>query len=151
MPTREWVQEPVPTKNAKQFALDLMKKEYPRIEREFRNFRDGLLYRGLQVIDDEWPVETGFSRASNLPFIDDPESVTVLPPKKGGDADFKGEFDKTDKMRTLLRATDPFDTVGIASNVIYAPPLEDGHSPQGSHMYRRSYYALRRIRKKAKR
>lgn len=145
--------------NARQFAADLHKEAIAFTEKNFRLFRNKLLFDGAAIIDEAWPVDTGFSRASNLPFADDPDSgISVAGPDA---ADFapdeetgtSSEVDwgdpmtdeKTDAIRAILRTTDPFDTVGIATNVAYAPALEDGHSEQGSDMYRNSANAIQDV------
>lgn len=137
--------------NSPQFAAQLEKEGKKWTAGKYRKFRDKLLFDALSIIDEAWPVDTGFSRASNLPFVHSPESGAQLPDPDP--SQFKGkkatpgdvDAEKVARSELLLQTSAPFDTVGIATNCIYAPALEHGHSDQGSLMYTRAAQAVKNV------
>jgi hypothetical protein len=140
--------------NAAYFAKDLRKEARKFTAGAYRQFRDKLLFDGLKMIDEAWPVDTGFSRASNLPFADASGGLSISLPDPDPSQYPKGttpsvqpgavDLEKIDQTNLVLNGTEPFDTVGIATNCIYAPALEHGHSNQNSLMYTRAASAIDR-------
>ena len=140
--------------NAYQFAVSLEREAKEFTAGVYRKFREKLLLEAAGIIDETWPVDTGFSRGSNLPFVGSPDSIgeatgpdrteLELASLEGRGADFGAPSDRkrVAGIRAVLKGTKAFDTVGIATNVVYAPALEDGHSDQGSHMYRQARNAI---------
>lgn len=131
--------------NAVAFSAQLEKEAEVFVAKAYRKFRDSLLWDALGIIDDNWPVDTGFSRACNLPFVDEPLDVSPDPEEFKGKKATPGGMDpeKIDQTTLLLKSAGPFATVGISTNCIYAPALEHGHSSQNSLMYTRAAQAIK--------
>ena len=135
--------------NAAYFKVELAKEARKHTAVAYRNFRDKLLLDALAAIDAEWRVDTGFSRASNLPFIDSPLGGISLPqpdkkdyPRGSKPAVPAGQSDleKLDQTQLVLHTSEAFATVGIASNVIYAPVLE-----AKDHVYKKTAEAIKDV------
>lgn len=140
--------------NAVYFRKELKKAASKLSAGAYRQFRDKLVFDGLAMIDESWPVDTGFSRASNLPFVDAGVGSLTVPdpdpedyPAGSTPSVQRGEMDgeKWDMAQLVLDGSGPFDNVGISTNCIYAPPLERGHSDQSSFMYTRTASAIDRV------
>jgi len=144
--------------NSLQFAHELEVEVREFTHGTFRKFRDGLVFEAAAIIDETWPVKTGFSRASNLPFVGDPDGgVRAAAPDPDDFSEDGGtgfgdpiDADKVEAIQAVLKASDPFDSAGISTNVIYAPVLEAGHGaePQYSHMYELAMQAIKDVKLK---
>ncbi len=129
--------------NARQFQTELLHDAKLFVEGNQRDFRDKLLLEALNLISITWPVDTGYSRGGNLPFVGNPE--VEVPPEgstSGGRFGDPADAAVLQQAEFLLRQAGAFETVGVATNVIYAPALEAGHSLQFSHMYKLAAQAL---------
>ncbi len=131
--------------NARQFAAQLLRESEDFTDGNFRDFRDKLVFEALNIISETWPVDTGFSRAGNLPFVGSPDNVPLPGGSSGGSFGDFADAGALQMADSVLGGSDPYETAGVATAVIYAPALEAGHSAQSSHMYERARMALERV------
>lgn len=90
----------------------------------------------LEQITIRAPVDTGRFMANNLVSVGEPVFYSVNRYDKDGNETLAyGE--------AALAALVPYSVVYIQNNLIYAPPLEDGHSGQApAGVYGVSYYSV---------
>ena len=130
--------------DARRFSAQLRREAEEFTDGQFRDFRTKLVLEALNMISELSPVDTGYFRSSNLPFVGSPEVRLPTGPTRatfgqGADPSVLAEADG------LLALGSPYADAGVATNVVYAPALEAGHSPQSSHMYARTALALRDV------
>lgn len=107
-----------------------------KVEQGVANRQRRLTIEMLEQIMIRAPVDTGRFKANNLVSVGEPVYYSVNRYDKDGNETLAlGE--------AALAALEPYSVVYIQNNLIYAVPLEDGHSGQApAGVYGVSYYSV---------